>query len=261
MNVLVFDVGNTNTTIGLFCDNKLIDWYRIRTDIGVTPDEIAIKVRDLIALSYTEELNFDDLVVSSVVPEFSDILERYSLRYMKKKPFFISHRCNTAIRIGYTLPEQVGADRIANCEAAFCDYGGQLIVVDFGTACTFDFISRDGIYEGGAIAPGFDTFISSLYKRTAKLWRVELQHPERAVGKNTPESLISGLVNGYKGMVEFVIEKIKKEKGYDSDVIYTGGEAKRVVNLLSLDGVVDDTLTLRGCVYIYLKNLKGNDNG
>ena len=251
MNLLIIDVGNTNTTIGIYEEKELKRWFRIRTDIATTSDELAIKIQNFSNMAEIDVSSFEAVVVSSVVPEFSEVIKRYSRTYLELEPLFIDHRSPSTIKIGYKVPQQVGADRIANCEAAYRDYGGNLIVVDFGTASTFDYITEDGIYKGGAIAPGFEMFTAGLFRRTAKLWRVELKRPATAVGRTTPNSIISGLMNGFRGMVEGILDEIKKEEGRDAGVIFTGGDAMSVVELLGLDGKVDETLTLRGCLYIY----------
>lgn len=208
--ILVFDVGNTNMVIGVFDGGKLVTHWRIRTDTMRTCDEYGITLRGLFEYEQVDMKNIDAVVVSSVVPTLMLELEWMSQKYFSCRPLVVGPGVKTGLAIKYDNPREVGADRVVNAVAAFYKYGGPLIIVDFGTATTFCVVSETGDYLGGAIAPGIRTSTDALISRAAKLPRVEFVKPRNLIGKNTVESIQSGIIYGFVGQVEGIINRMKK---------------------------------------------------
>ena len=200
--LLVIDVGNSNNVIGLFSGEKLLTHWRIRTEPNRTADEYWVLIKEFILLNNVETETIDDIVIACVVPPLVPILEGMARKYFSCEPLIVGPGIKTGISILYRNPSEVGADRIVNSVAAFEKYGGPLIIVDFGTATTFDVVSDKGEYLGGAIFPGVHISLEALFKNTAKLPRVDMTLPEKVIGKSTVESLRSGAVYGFSGMVE-----------------------------------------------------------
>ena len=252
--LLVIDVGNSNNVIGLFSGEKLLTHWRIRTERNRTLDEYWVLIKEFILLNNVETETIDDIVIACVVPPLVPILQGMARKYFSCEPLIVGPGIKTGISILYRNPSEVGADRIVNSVAAFEKYGGPLIIVDFGTATTFDVVSEKGEYLGGAIFPGVQISLEALFKNTAKLPRVDMTFPEKVIGKSTVESLRSGAVYGFSGMVEALVKQIKNELGQNAHVIATGGIIDWITNETKVIDTVDPFLTLYGLRIIYEKN-------
>ncbi|MGB7604664.1 MAG: type III pantothenate kinase [Lutisporaceae bacterium] len=253
--ILVIDVGNTNTVLGLYRDEKLLDFWRISTDTSKTSDEYGMLIKQLFV---HHNYSFDDmeaLIISSVVPPLMYTLEHMTRKYFKREPLIVGPGIKTGMNIKIDNPKEVGADRIVNAVAGFEIYGGPLIIVDFGTATTYCAISKSGEYLGGAISPGIRISMDALYEKTAKLPRVELIKPESVICKNTIASIQSGVIYGYIGQVDYIVRRMKKELGADNaKVIATGGLSKLIASESETIDVVNGLLTLEGLRIIYDRN-------
>ena len=252
--LLAFDVGNTNIVFGLYKNDKLIENWRISTLRTRTEDELAILIGQLFKMKgYTLE-DIDNVIISSVVPQVMYSLQHMSKKYCKVEAMVVGLKLKSGINIKYDNPKEVGADRIVNSVAGIKKYGNGLIIVDFGTATTFDAISDKGEYLGGAILPGIKISQDALFRNAAKLTRVELIKPKKVIGKTTVESIQSGIIYGYAGSVEYIVNKMKKEMGYDVKVIATGGLATLIESESEVIDLIDKFLTLDGLNYIYRLN-------
>ncbi len=252
--ILVFDVGNTNTVLGVYRDKSLVEHWRISTASRRTADEYAVLLRALFEASGLSVKSIEAIVISSVVPPLMLSLELMSKKYFGFPPLVVGPGVRTGIQIKFENPREIGADRIVNAVAGYELYGGPLIIVDFGTAITFCAITARGEYLGGAIAPGIGISTEALFTRAAKLPRVELVKPPSVIGKNTVNSMQSGIIYGFAGQVDAVVTRMKKELPGDPLVVATGdmadliaGEARTVVR-------VDPLLTLTGLRIIYERN-------
>ena len=252
--LLVIDVGNSNNVIGLFSGEKLLTHWRIRTEWNRTADEYWVLIKEFILLNNVEAETIDDIIIACVVPPLVPILQGMAKKYFSCEPLIVGPGVKTGISILYRNPSEVGADRIVNSVAAFEKYGGPLIIVDFGTATTFDVVSEKGEYLGGSIFPGIQISLEALFKNTAKLPRVDMTLPEKVIGKSTVESLRSGAVYGFSGMVEAIVRQIKIELGENAHVIATGGVLDWVTNKTSVIDTLDPFLTLDGLRIIHEKN-------
>jgi type III pantothenate kinase len=252
--LLVIDVGNSNNVIGLFSGQKLLTHWRIRTEWNRTADEYWVLIKEFILLNNVETETIDDIVVACVVPPLVSILQGMGKKYFSCDPLVVGPGIKTGMSILYTNPSEVGADRIVNSVAAFEKFGGPLIIVDFGTATTFDAVSKKGEYLGGAIFPGIQISLEALFKQTAKLPRIDMVIPENAVGKSTVESIRSGAVYGFAGMIEGVVRKMKSELGENVSVVGTGGIVDWIDSTTTVIDIVDPFLTLNGLRIIYEKN-------
>ncbi len=253
--ILVIDVGNTNTVLGLYREEKLLDFWRISTDTQKTSDEYGMLIKQLFV---HQNYSFDDmeaLIISSVVPTIMYTLDHMTRKYLKKEPLIVGPGIKTGMNIKIDNPKEVGADRIVNAVAGYEIYGGPLIIVDFGTATTYCAISKSGEYLGGAISPGVRISMDALYEKTAKLPRVELIKPESVICKNTIASIQSGVIYGYVGQVDYIVRRMKKELGADNTkVIATGGFSKLIASESETIDVVNGLLTLEGLRIIYDRN-------
>ena len=252
--LLAIDVGNSNNVIGLFSGEKLLTHWRIRTEWNRTADEYWVLIKEFILLNNVETETIDDIIIACVVPPLVPILQGMAKKYFLCEPLIVGPGVKTGISILYRNPSEVGADRIVNSVAAFEKYGGPLIIVDFGTATTFDVVSNKGEYLGGSIFPGVQISLEALFKNTAKLPRVDMTLPEKVIGKSTVESLRSGAVYGFSGMVEAIVRQIKDELGQNARVIATGGVLDWITNKTSVIDTLDPFLTLDGLRIIYEKN-------
>jgi type III pantothenate kinase len=252
--LLVIDVGNSNNVIGLFSGEKLLTHWRIRTEWNRTADEYWVLIKEFILLNNVETETIDDIIIACVVPPLVPILQGMSKKYFSCEPLIVGPGIKTGISILYRNPSEVGADRIVNSVAAFEKYGGPLIIVDFGTATTFDVVSGKGEYLGGAIFPGIQISLEALFKSAAKLPRVDMTFPEQVIGKSTVESLRSGAVYGFSGMVEALVKQIKSELGQDAKVVATGGIVDWITTKTTVIDIQDPFLTLDGLRIIYEKN-------
>ena len=252
--LLAIDVGNSNNVIGLFSGEKLLTHWRIRTEWNRTADEYWVLIKEFILLNNVETETIDDIIIACVVPPLVPILQGMAKKYFLCEPLIVGPGVKTGISILYRNPSEVGADRIVNSVAAFEKYGRPLIIVDFGTATTFDVVSNKGEYLGGSIFPGVQISLEALFKNTAKLPRVDMTLPEMVIGKSTVESLRSGAVYGFSGMVEAIVKQIKDELGQNARVIATGGVLDWITNKTSVIDTLDPFLTLDGLRIIYEKN-------
>lgn len=252
--ILVFDVGNTNTVIGVYDGEKLLNHWRIRTNAQRTCDEYGILLRSLFENDKLNLKEIKSVVVSSVVPTLMMELEWMSRKFFACRPLVIGPGVKNGLAIKYENPREVGADRVVNAVAAYNKYGGPLIIVDFGTATTFCVVSAKGEYLGGAIAPGIIISTEALVSKAAKLPRVELQRPRSLIGKNTVSSMQAGIMYGFVGQVEGIITRMKTEIEGEPQVIATGGLAAVIARETDVIDTVDELLTLDGLRLIYEMN-------
>ena len=252
--LMVLDVGNTNIVLGVFEGKRLMRNWRISTNKDKTADEYGLQIRMLFDYSGVKCSDMEAVIISSVVPTVMSVLESMSANYFGIKPLVVGPGVKTAMPIRYDNPKEVGADRIVNAIAAYELYGGPLIVVDFGTATTFDAISADGAYLGGAIAPGIGISTEALYTKAAKLPRIELLKPKAVIGKNTVSSMQSGIVYGFVGQADGIVSRMKKEMGGKAYVVATGGLAELISNESGLIDTINSNLTLEGLRIIYERN-------
>jgi type III pantothenate kinase len=256
--LLAIDVGNTNVTLGLFDyqgeEGTLAQHWRITTRSEQTSDEVTIILRALFDQAGRKVSEISDGIISSVVPPLLPIWERVCQKLFEREPLVVGPGIRTGMPVRYENPREVGADRIVNSVAAYELCGGPVIAVDFGTATTFDCVSANGEYLGGAIFPGIQIAMDALFQRTALLHRVELARPRTAIGKTTTGALQSGLLFGYAGMVDAMVERIRGELGREAHVIATGGLASRVASETSSIERVEPFLTLEGLRMLFEKN-------
>ena len=253
--ILAIDLGNTNMVIGVFEGSSLITSFRIATHHEFTEDEYGLIFDNLLKSKGLDSKGFEGGIISSVVPPLTTVLEKMCEKYLGFKPILVGPGIKSGIKIKYDNPKEVGADRIVNAVAAYHKYGGPVIIVDFGTATTFDAITADFDYLGGAIAPGIHISSEALFKRAARLYRVEIAKPERIIGKNTAESMKSGIYFGYIGLVENIVDKMKEERGGGRIfTVATGGLAPLICSGTKKIDAVDLMLTLDGLKLIYDKN-------
>ena len=252
--LLVIDVGNTNTVLGIYDGGKLKKDWRVGTDKYRTVDEYAMLINDLFGLAGFGFADLSDVIVSCVVPPMQNILEKLCRQYLQLSPYVVGPGMKTGMPIQYDNPSEVGADRIVNSVAAYEQCRCALIVVDFGTATTFDVVSADGSYQGGAIAPGIGISAEALFDRASKLPRVEFSRPAQVIGKNTVNSMQSGIFFGYVGLVEGIVSRIKKELSETPKVIATGGLAGPIAAATDSIDLVEPFLTLEGLRILYQRN-------
>lgn len=252
--LLAIDVGNTNMVIGIFKQLALMTSWRISTDQDRTIDEYGILIRNLITSAGLDPGKIDGIAISCVIPSLVATLRVMADRYFHQLPLFVEPGIKTGMPILYENPQEVGADRIVNSVAAFTKYGGPVIVVDFGTATTFDAVSADGEYLGGVIAPGITISSDALFQRAAKLPRVEIKEPEKIIGKNTVESMQAGLYFGYRGLVDGILKEMKAVLGEKTVVVATGGLAGLFQKKSLMINALDKTLTLDGLRLLWERN-------
>ncbi|NOY87817.1 MAG: type III pantothenate kinase [FCB group bacterium] len=245
--LVAIDVGNTNIVIGLFEGELLRDHIRLATRNNITADEIGFYITNWLKQLELSGEAIDDVIISSVVPSLTATLETVSKKYLGCVPLILTHLIKLPIKIAIDQPEQLGADRIANAVAGYGKYGGPMIIVDFGTATTFDVIDDNGIYIGGIICPGAETSMMELAKRTARLFEIRIEPPDAIVGKSTTTALQSGLFLGMVGQVNYIIDNIIEETKFTNPkIIATGGLAKNMEKYSKKINFVEPTLTLEG---------------
>ena len=256
--LLVVDIGNSNVAVGIFDyeagSARLTNHWRISTHREQTSDELGISLTALFDQENRKRHEITDVIISSVVPPTLPIWERVCSKLFNREPQIVGPGMRTGMPVRYENPHEVGADRIVNAVAAFDMYGGPIIAVDFGTATTFDCVSQKGEYIGGVICPGVHISMEALFDRASKLHRVEIARPRSVIGKTTTTALQSGLLFGYAGMVDSMVERIRLELGEDSKVIATGGLARRIADESRVIGDVVPFLTLEGLRILFEKN-------
>jgi len=252
--LLAIDIGNTNVVLGVFEGERLRESWRIGTKASITADEYAVIVKDLFAFSGIDFRQIDGIIISTVVPPLLSIMTEMSRKYFKIEPMVVTSELKTGITLSYENPREIGADRIVNAAAAFRLYGGPLIIIDFGTATTFCAVTANGEYLGGAITPGVKISAEALYQRAAKLPRVELTRPRTIIGRDTVSAMQAGILYGYAGLVDGIVERMKRELSPDARVIATGGLAELVTPEARSAIEVRPNLTLEGLRFIFDAN-------
>jgi type III pantothenate kinase len=246
------DIGNTNITVGIFDGEELCATWRLATDLERLADEYAVTLLGLLQTAGIALASIDEAVMASVVPDLVPVFEQLLERYFKVQAVVVGTGSRTGVRILYDNPRDVGADRIVDVVAAMHLYGPPpLIIVDLGTATVFDAVNAEGDYLGGALAPGIGIASEALFERAAKLYRVELERPKSAIGKNTVAAIQSGTLFGYAGLIEGMVARFKKELGGQARVIATGGWAERLAKETRVFDAVDQNLTLTGLRLIH----------
>ena len=254
--LLALDAGNTNITIGVFDGSKLIRHWRLRTVQDQTSDEWGILMRNLFSLAELDLDRIHGIIVASVVPPLDSTLAGMGRRYFNREPMFVTSTTDTGLILRYDNPREVGADRIVNSVAAFEKYGGPCVVVDLGTAITFDAINGNAEYLGGLICPGIGMSVQGLFTRTARLPLVDFREPDRVIGTNTVTSMQSGLYYGVIGMIDGIVERVVAELGANTKAIATGGQAELIIRGSRYLRHVDADLTLEGLHLIWQRNQK-----
>jgi type III pantothenate kinase len=252
--LLAIDIGNSNVVLGVFDGATLVGDWRVGTDPAKTRDEYAILLLDLLRVGGFSPDQVDGVILSSVVPPLTPLFEELAEAYFHRSPLTVSAELETGLTIRYENPGEVGTDRIVNAAAAYRRYGGPLIIVDFGTATTFCVVTANGEYLGGAIAPGLKISAEALYARTAKLPKVELTRPKSVIGRDTTTSMQAGLVFGYAGLVDALVDRIQRELGLECYVLATGGLAGLISPESRTIREVRPTLTLEGLSLLYRLN-------
>lgn len=254
MTLFCVNIGNTNVALGLYQGQEMAAQWRICSDLHKLTDEYAMLILDLFERAGQDPAAVQGIAISSVVPPLTGVFEKLSQQYLHQPPLVVDARVHTGVRILIDNPSEVGADRVVNVVAAFRRYGGPACVVDLGTGTTFDLISVDGDYLGGAIAPGLGIAADALFQRTAKLPRIELVRPPSVIGKNTVQAMQSGLIFGYAGLVEGMVARYRAELGAEMKVIATGGIAQLMAAETNVFDAVDPWLTLDGLRMIWEMN-------
>lgn len=252
--ILTVDVGNTNITMGLFDNEKLIGTYRMTTKTPRTSDEFGVMIKGIIGENCKK---IKGVIISSVVPNVMYSLKNSFIKYFGIDPYIVGPGSKTGIRLAVPNPREIGADRIVDAVAAYEMYGGPVIVIDFGTATTYDLVNEKGEFVAGITAPGIRISAKALWEDTAKLPEIEIKKPDSILAKETISSMQAGLVYGYIGQTEYIIDKVKEESGYkDAKVVATGGLGRIICDETDKIDVYNTDLTLIGLLEIYKKSVK-----
>lgn len=252
--LLVIDVGNTNITLGLFQEEEIIASFRMTTKIPRTSDEYGLLLLDMLRSKNVESICIDDVIIASVVPGIMYSFTSGIMKYLNKTPIIVGSGTKTGIKVITANPKEIGADRIVDAVAAYELVGGPVLVIDFGTATTYDLVLEDGSFAAGITSPGLRISAKALWSDTAKLPEVEIKKPDSILAKDTISSMQAGLVYGCIGQTEYIIKKVKEEAGLsDLKVIATGGLGKIIADATPMIQIYDNSLTLKGLRFIYLK--------
>ena len=251
--IFVMDVGNTNIKCGMFEGNVLVHSFRMTTDIDATSDQYGIQMIEFFDYLDHAPMDIDGIIISSVIPSINYTLDHMSREYFKKKPMFVGPGIKTGINIKYDNPKELGTDRIVNAVGAYELFGGPVITIDFGTATSFGAISAKGDFLGGAICPGLRIASDALTENAAKLPRIELKRPETVINKTSVTSMQAGIIYGYVGQVQYIVERMKDEMG-GAKVVATGGFSELIAQETNCIDEIIPTLTLIGLNKIYMKN-------
>lgn len=252
--ILTMDIGNTNIKTALFEDSEMVRYWRISTNKNYTSDEYGILLINLFAHQGVAPEQVEGIVISSVVPTINYTIDHMCQNYFHLTPMFLGPGVKTGINIKYENPRELGSDRIANAVAAYEEYGGPVIFIDFGTASTFGVVDEKGSFLGGSIFPGIKLASEALSSGTAKLPRFELTRPETVIGRTTLTNLQSGMYYGYVGMLEHIVGRMQQELGKKATVVATGGMAQLLAQESKVIDHVDGQLTLKGLHLIYQRN-------
>ncbi len=255
--VLVIDVGNTNITCGVYEKDVLKTTFRITTKIPRTSDEYGVLIKDMLKNNDISTEMVEGVIIASVVPNVMHALVGAITRYVGKNPLIVGPGIKTGIMITSDNPKEIGPDRIVDAVAAYVKYGGPVLVLDFGTATTYDLVTEDGKFPVGITAPGIRISAKALWEDTAKLPEIEIKKPKSILATETISSMQAGLVYGQIGQTEYIIKKVKEETGYENlKVVATGGLGRIIANETDTIDVYDSALTLDGLKIIYDKNVK-----
>ena len=258
--LLVIDIGNTNIVLGIFKDDELIFEWRISTDLHKTSDEYALTLRQALEYSNVKKSDIKEAIIGSVVPNLMPTIPKAVKKYLGIEPLIVDENIKTGIVNKYASPREVGVDRIINAVSACKKYSTPVIIVDIGTAITFDYISENKEYLGGAIAPGIAISSEALFMKTAKLPKIEIEMPDKVIGDSTVKSMQSGVVFGFIGLIDYIIEKILEEKNKTKDevtIIATGGFSYLIAKQSKYITIIDKLITLDGLKII--NDLNRND--
>lgn len=254
--IFVLDIGNTNTVLGVFSKQKLIQEWSIRTDRYKTEDELGVLIKSLFDYNQLAMKDIQGIIISSVVPQMMRAIEVMCVKYFDVTPLIVGDmNVHSHLNIQYPRPSEIGADRIVNAVAATALYKGPLIIIDFGTATTFCYVDEYHAYQGGIITPGVTISVDALYSHAAKLPKIEIQRPNKVIGDSTVAAMQSGVYYGYVGQVDGIVRRMKKEADTEAFVIATGGLAKLIGKGSETIDEIHTTLTLLGLHEIYQKNI------
>lgn len=260
--ILVVDVGNTNIAFGVYDGERLLTTFRMTTKIPRTSDEYGVLIREMLSGNQIEVAQIEGSIIASVVPAVMHALENAIVRYIKSTPVIVGPGIKTGIQIATENPRQIGADRIVDLVAGYEKYGGPALILDFGTATTYDYITQDGRFTAGVTAPGIRICAKALWESTAKLPEIEIKKPQSILAGETISSMQAGLVYGQIGQTEYIIEQFKKETGRtDLRVVATGGLGRIIASETDAIEIYDPTLTLEGLRLIYERNRKAKSKG
>ncbi len=256
--LLAIEQGNTNTLFAIHDGQNWLAQWRTATETTRTADEYAVWLHQLLTMNGFDFKAIDDCIISSVVPQSLFNLRKLAQRYFKKPPYIIGENTELGIEVRIDKPREAGADRLVNAVGGFIEYGGPLIIIDSGTATTFDIVASDGAWEGGVIAPGINLSMQALHQAAAKLPRIAIERPARVIGKDTVSAMQSGIFWGYVGLIEFLVAAMQSEYGQKMRVVATGGVASLFEGATDKIDHFDHDLTLRGLLEIYRRTLSAH---